>query len=77
MSAKVRLPAETFKVFPVPTVISLVAIVAPSTVPPLISGLVNVLLVKVCVWSLKTNSSSPDKSGRVTVRLAVNSLDEN
>ena len=45
--ASVRVPAETSRVFPDPTVISDVAIVAPSTVPPLISGLVSVLFVNV------------------------------
>ena len=42
------MPAETSSVLPDPTVISLVAIVAPSMVPPLISGVVSVLLVSVC-----------------------------
>ena len=38
MSASVKVPAETFKVLPAPTVISDVAIVAPSIVPPLMSA---------------------------------------
>ena len=54
MSASVIVPAETSKVLPAPTVTSEVAIVAPSIVPPsisgvLTSGLVSVLLSKVCV----------------------------
>ena len=47
-SASVRVPAETLSAFPVPTVISLVAIVVPSIFPPFISGDVSVLLVSVC-----------------------------
>ena len=46
-------------------------------VPPVTTGLVKVLLVKVCVWSLKTNSSFPVKSGRVIVLFAVRSLTAN
>jgi hypothetical protein len=37
-SAKVRVPAETSNVLPAPTVMSEVAIVAPSMVPALISA---------------------------------------
>ena len=37
-SAKVKVPAETSKVLPEPMVISEVAIVAPSMVPPLMSA---------------------------------------
>ena len=38
LSAKVSVPDETSKVLPEPTVISEVAIVAPSIVPPFISA---------------------------------------
>ena len=55
--ARVSVPSETFSALPVPTVISLVEIVAPSIVPPLISGLVNVLFVSVSVVSLPTKVS--------------------
>ena len=48
-----------------------------SIVPPVTTGLVRVLLVKVCVWSLNTNSSFPVKSGRVTVLSAERSLTAN
>ena len=53
LAANVKVPALTFNVLPLPTVISDVAIVAPSILPPsisgvLISGLVKVLFVNVC-----------------------------
>ena len=47
-SDKDNVPEETSSVFPVPIFILLVAIVAPSIVPPLISGVVRTLLVSVC-----------------------------
>ena len=39
-----NVPSLTFKVFPVPTVTSLVAIVVPSIFPPSISTVVNVVV---------------------------------
>ena len=51
LSANSKVPSDTFNVLPVPTVISLVAILVPSIVPPLISAFVNVLFVRVWVAS--------------------------
>ena len=45
--ATVKVPEETSRVFPDPTLISLVAIVEPSTVPPLMSVVVRTELDKV------------------------------
>lgn len=45
--ARVSVPAETSKVFPLPTVMSDVAIVVPSILPPLMSTLVAVKFVVV------------------------------
>ena len=47
LSASVKVPEDTSKVFPVPTVTSDVAIVTPSIVPPLISVVVSTELASV------------------------------
>ena len=52
LSASVKVPAETFKVLPEPTVISEVAIVAPSIVPPLMSAVSAIRLSMFAVPSM-------------------------
>ena len=64
-------PPETLSVLPVPTVISLVEIVAESIVPPLISGVVNVLFVSVSVVSLPIKVSVDVGSVNVPVFIIV------
>ena len=51
-SAKVKVPDETSRVLPAPTVISEVAIVAPSIVPPLMSAVSAIKLSMFAVPSM-------------------------